>query len=821
MAGIVKIEYKMGGEDAVKRSFLSIIQAAQRTAVARVRMDRDAATRAKQGANEELRHFTKMQLEKSRVFRESMAGMSKERMAALRADASKEGAMVKASAARAIAEEKNKTAIVIAEGRNRARATERETRERLAAERRAAASAQRITHGAIGAVHRDRGSNVRDFAAGAGRGFRSAVGGIAAVGGMVAGGIGAGTVLEAGRAQLALGKRAALLQNSTGDEKTDFVGLAKGISNVVGEDAGSVMGGVEKIAAKSGAGGLAEAKGELLEIMKLAKGAGVDMGDMGDVVGTLANRGIKAGSFVKVLSAMVQQGKDGAVEFKDLATQLDASSGALNKFKMGQENRAMVAGGLTQLARTEGKKSPEEATNAVVDLARDLNGKSAEIKKLTGVDVAVAGTNGSQLKDITNLMPAIIEGIVKKKNGAKLEGAGGIFTGNATSISTPLMQAFTLGLKKGKDGRFHTAGEGETADIKGRGAVEALLKQYNTATQSKEESEKAFKRVVGTDAEKLSAALNKLKNDLGTQLAEPLSRVAPKVVELVSALGRATAWAIDNPGRAITGVIVASIGKEMAGVGLSKVFDAMMNRFTPNMNVTATNVNMIGAGGAAGNLLGGAAGGAASGGLGGAASGAFGATGLRAIAGAGAGALGFASAATLAAGAGGLALGWSTGQDVDKDLRRTDTFGSAMEANSIVGAIRGGKERKGDRERLTELQQTMRAEQDKSVAQRFFEGATGGFRNGGADALGTAADLWRTNGASAIMMGARGGLGAALGQQQAQGDTSTREALVEIAKVLAQPKPDDAVVAAVNAMGDRVASAVTAAQLQGPKVQAP
>lgn len=476
----------------------------------------------------------------------------------------------------------------------------------------------------------------RDTISGGARGAARGVGMI--VGGAVAAGaaFGTSTVIQAGREQMALDERAALLRNSSGKSQKDFdsVAIAKRLSSLTGTNAGEVMGGFEKLAGKAGGGGLTEYVGQFEELAKIARGAGISMDSLGDTLGTLYNRGVKADSVVQVIEALVQQGKDGAVEFSQLATLLDASSGALGKFKMGDGDRIMTAGGLSQFARTFGKKSGEEATNAVEDLARDLGGKADVIQRLTGGSATTVHVKGkktkklvggkmvettegdstkttfaggvevgtdatrAQLRDLNTVLPDIIEGVVKNGNAGKLMGEGGIFSGNATAIAGPLLQAFTSGITKDKEGRYQMTKDGETAELTGRAAVEALLKQFQSADVKAGTSRKAFDEVMATPQAKLAQAMETLKNDLGTKLSPAIVEMTPKLVQLGQAAAGVTAWAIEHPYKAGAAFLAlnAAMGAAQAGLGgLGKMaLDALFPKVVPTMNVAATSVNVAG-----------------------------------------------------------------------------------------------------------------------------------------------------------------------------------------------------------------------------------
>lgn len=825
MAAIVKIEYKIGGEDAVVRSFKTILRASQQAANEqtkatkqatndRVRAEKSAADSITKLALQESKNRSKAASEAARTERQATVNASREKIATLQATAAKEAAIIKASTALSIqsakqraAAEKDGIRAAAAEGRKAQTDADRQRRKadtearraavvRRMEERRGERMSYAIDKARLDEINHRRGEIRSTVGNALKRGVGTGVGILGAGAALVGGYLGTSTVLDAGRAQLDLQRRQALLENQTGD-KSNYAALSKSISNVVGEDAGSIMGGFEKVAGKSGAEGLKETKDYFLDLAKIAKGAGVSMEDLGDVTATLFNRGIKGKDLAENIRMLVQQGKDGAVEFKDMATMLDASSGALLNFKMGASQRAMTAGGLTQIGRTYGKSSAAEATNAVVDVSRDLGGKAALIKKLSGVDVHVAGTNGAQMKDINELLPAIIEGMAQKKTSAHLMGMGGIFTGNSTAIVNPLLQAATFGLKREVGGRYRIAGEGEKGDIKGAAAVKALLEQNAKASMDAGEAEKAFANVMNTQTEQVNVAMSKLKNELGEKLAPALTKVIPVATQMISAFGTVTTWALSNPFKAVGALMMASVAKSLVGAGFDKLVDMAMSRLVPNMNVAATTVNVVGGPGVGGPGVGGTAGSATS-------------------AAAGGSMLGPGLAAAAAIGVAGYGILSSSSDQAKAENDRQVSLG--LRGFQTAGDLRRSGTKENRDAAIQALGDLEQAKSDSGVISRFGAGVAGGFK-------GLAkGDLSVGNIVTAIpQLALARGVGNAIYGAAGEPSKTTDTAIADLKDALSKSNgpaiaATEANTAAINALPGAIAAAVN---LQGPKIPAP
>lgn len=764
MAPVVRIDLVVGGRGAVDRALASVSATARQQAAAQAQAAQNAA---RAGADAQIREAE----------RAAQAASRTNRRLAL------EDARIREEAIKRTAREAEKSARDTARVTAKAQQDATRAAAKAAAEANARISQRRDFYGQVGQ--------------GAASGFKKGVGAVVGAAGLATGGLGLGLVQDSVKSQMDLEKRAALLENATGLRKDgkpgqqfDFMRSAKDVSNATGVSASETMGAYEKIAGKAGTAGINVAKTQMMELAKVAVGAGVNITDLGDVVGTLVNRGIEGKDLVRTVEMLVQQGKDGAVEFKDLATLLDASSGALGKFNMQAGKRIAVAGGLSQMARTFGKKSAEEATNAVEDLARDLGGKADIVQALTGAKVVGTKVVGgekkkvlgggvevgtdetrAQLRDITVLLPEIIDRAVKSGNAGKITGEGGIFTGNSVSIVAPLIQAVTKGIVKNKEGRYELAQDGQKPTMTGKAAAEALLKQFNDAAPEAGASLDAFNNVMRTSAKQNELAMEQIKNELGESLTGAIKEATPAIKLLASVTAEVAKDFAQSPKTMIAKFIAMTTLLGAAEAGISKMVGALGQKalerlfpsLVPQMTVTAGTVNVAGG------------------------------PGVGSAAGAGAGAGGGKASIVgnvLAVAGAGLA-GWEVGQavvgDMDKRLHKQDARATAREANAttLASRIRMGTATDADRTAAQKLLSDLKGEQDKGVGSRFIEGATAGAR-GLANGDVTLANI------ASLMPGvalARGVVEGGLATQQAGNDKNAGAAIAELQAALANPKP--------------------------------
>lgn len=805
MAEAIRIDFRIGDASSLNRAVTSVVQNATRTATAEARKAAQARVREEKQASQTI----------AREQANAAKAAAKEKANAERA-AIKDRLNAEKAAAKDVATFQREMDRSSARAfKERLREQDRAQKESQRQHRAEALAAERVARASSGAI----GDTRRAGLSGAGRGFMRGAGIVGGVAALAAGGIGISMASDAVRSQLDLGERSALLQNSSG-RSIDFAKMSKSISNEVGVDASQVLGGFEKIAGKSGGEGIDQVKDKFLELSKVARGAGVNMTDLGDVVATLVNRGVKADDLVGVVEKLVQQGKDGAVEFKDLATMLDASSGALGRFKMGTGDRISTAGGLSQIARTYGKKSAEEATNSVEDLARDLGGKADIVQALTGGKVVGTKTIGgakhkvlgggvevgtddtrAQLRDVNTLLPEIIMGAIAKGNAGKLMGEGGIFTGNSTAIVAPLIQAATMGITKNASGRYGITGEGEKADLRGADAIKAMLAQFNGATAEAGGSAKAFANVMKSDGAQLAAATNRLKNEMGDKLAPVIAANIPNFIKLGNAALQVVSFVGENPKAAAASLVALTTAAGAAQGVVGKLADVAMDKLfkaTGVMNVTAGAVNV---GGAPGLSPGAAAPGAL--------------------------ALGGAAAAGLAtAGAVGGAFVMGVGDIASRDQ---GTGSMAAEGRALAANIAAGKGTPAEMKRAAEIKAQLEGDKGASgVLGRGGEGVLAGGKSllsgeAGFDmkTLGNVASLIPQVAAIRGVVNAVGGSDTAKSMAGGDGGKGSDLAIAEIGKALDRPTtlaPGQEI--AITGMGELIA-AVTAANANSPKAQPP
>lgn len=174
------------------------------------------------------------------------------------------------------------------------------------------------------------------------------------------------------------------LRNGSRVDPATLVKEVRGIGMATGTSNEETMQGLRDFVGKTG--DLATARDVLGDMARLAKATGTNMQDMvaaaGDVSNQLEEGPEKSKMLISIMKTVAGQGKLGAVEIRDMASQMAKLAAAASKFEGGPERAIATMGALAQSARQRGgAASASIAANAASSFAGDLT-KGANIKNM-------------------------------------------------------------------------------------------------------------------------------------------------------------------------------------------------------------------------------------------------------------------------------------------------------------------------------------------------------------------------------------------------------------------------------------------------------
>jgi TP901 family phage tail tape measure protein len=159
------------------------------------------------------------------------------------------------------------------------------------------------------------------------------------------------------------------------------------ISDSTGQLTSELIAGATELVTLTGDFNLAEKSASALGVAATATGA--DMRDLAGVSAALSqNMGIAGSKIGGALDILAVQGKQGAVELKDLAGLLPTASAGFKKFGEDGERGVAVLGAALQVSKTATGTASEAAT-AFNALGKSLAANASRIKKLSGGKVKV------------------------------------------------------------------------------------------------------------------------------------------------------------------------------------------------------------------------------------------------------------------------------------------------------------------------------------------------------------------------------------------------------------------------------------------------
>jgi hypothetical protein len=380
-----------------------------------------------------------------------------------------------------------------------------------------------------------------------------ALGGVAQGAGIdfsVAGAVGRVTDLEAQATDLSNSGYQAGNPGANGKRVAaqDLVNQARSVGGQFGMDASDVLGGLAQY--QKIAGDLDTGRQSLFQMAALAKATGTSLTDMAAATANVSN-GLgdipnKGKIIDEVMRTIAGQGKLGAVEISDMATQMARVAAAAGNFSGDQAANIQTMGALMQIARAEGgAPSAAEAARSVGGFANTFKkGKRADaFQAETGVS-AFADAGKTTLKDPMTLIKTAL-----LKTKGDLEKMNHIFM--------DVVGARTIG---GLQKTFVGAGGGQA----GLTAVDAQVARMRAAQMSKKEVEDSAAAAGGTTAAKAARFQNQLDQvteGVMAKLVPALDQSKEGILRFAEVIGRVATWAITNPKLAIGGAIAASIAR--------------------------------------------------------------------------------------------------------------------------------------------------------------------------------------------------------------------------------------------------------------------
>lgn len=316
---------------------------------------------------------------------------------------------------------------------------------------------------------------------------------------------------------------------------------------------------------------------------KTAKATGADIEDVAAAAGAISNKlgdvPNKAEMINKVMLAIAGQGKVGAVEIKDMATQMEKLTSQATKFQtnadlkgvVGSDTGANIAmlGVLAQAARQTEKGTAAQATQSAMAFVRDLTGATST--KRIGAKAIFTDDKKTQLRDPQE----IIKDLISKTKGDLTKLTHLMPNSNSRAVVNSFMDPYMKAYNA-------TKGSAKEKDAAGRAAVDTKFAELKQATLSPQARDAAVGEAMNTTASKVELfqqKLDRLVGDMADQVIPSLIKLGPSALGAADKLGKLAAWSAENPMGALgaaAGIGLAkAMGDQLAGAMASRLAGAM------------------------------------------------------------------------------------------------------------------------------------------------------------------------------------------------------------------------------------------------------
>lgn len=482
----------------------------KRAADYKIRQDQRAATAAERAAQKEAA---------ARIKAAERAAAAAQRAQQRELDANRRAAeALDRQRSRALLQQYNKRV------RQEERDAKRRAREAEQAAKAAQASRRRFADSAFGVV---------------GNSVKGTLGAVGTFGGAALG-LGGGFA-AAGAIQSVMSESAAAskLANSGGDPGLKGQ-LLKEAQQVRGYTGAEVLSAMQGFSEKTG--DLDAARAVVKDLGPLALATATDFGAMGEAAGQAFNvikdtvkdpiERLKAVN--DVMRTLAAQGNLGAVEIKDMVTELAGLGAATRKFEGGPAGLIKTMGAMAQASVARGgSSSPAEATSAVSRFADDIVKNTNDAFTKAGIERYADPGKNTKLRAPEEIMLDVLQ----KTGGdlGKVNDLFGIMAARAVGGFSPLYneaEAANERLDK-KDPRRLKKGEA------GRAAVRAEFAAFRDASISdKEIKERADSRLADADLQ-FKEVLKEFNSRIGSELLPVLAKLIPQFAKLMPYVERA------------------------------------------------------------------------------------------------------------------------------------------------------------------------------------------------------------------------------------------------------------------------------------------
>lgn len=322
--------------------------------------------------------------------------------------------------------------------------------------------------------------------------------------------------------------------NAVRQDPAELMEQAYAVGNRTGTSANEVMGGMQQFVGKTG--DLQSARDTIESLAQLSKATGSNLADMADAAADVSNQlgdvPDKGARIRDVMMAIAGQGKLGAVEIKDLASQMAKVAASAQLMEGDAGENIKLLGAVAQEARAHGgAASPQQAATSVSALMNTFS-KSARIGEFKNLGISTTGAGGK----MRNVEDIIVESLQKTQHGADA-------TKSNLALGKLFMDVRARTAVRGFESQFRTtyAGTQGSEQEKLAAATKAVREEFSRlerVAMSENELRESFAAAMDTNqsqAEEWNNTMQKIASDTQQKLMPALLALAPVVADATTA----------------------------------------------------------------------------------------------------------------------------------------------------------------------------------------------------------------------------------------------------------------------------------------------
>jgi hypothetical protein len=370
-------------------------------------------------------------------------------------------------------------------------------------------------------------------------------------------------------------------RNNRRVSKEALVTQALDVGSRTGTDANALIEGLDKFTSKTG--DLRTGRDIMEQMSTYAKATGASVEDFMDAAGDIANQLGNVENKGKAVSDLMRsfagQGKLGAVEIKNMATQMAKIGAASLRFEGDKSGAITQMGAMAQMARARGGAFSAANAATSVGAFAGVFSKGARLSAFEKLGVNVQGA-GDKVKSPKQIL---VESMLAAEKHAKTSGKGGLGTQFDKTMGTMFSDVSSRKSTLGFESIFKEKGGGAA----GAAAVTAEFERLENAIIADEEIAASFAAAMRTStsqAEVFNNEIRKSAMQMQTALAPAMASLYKALVPLAGKAASVVTWLTGGPkeGEAMTAdasaavkETVTSLEKQMKG---GKVSDPSIQR---------------------------------------------------------------------------------------------------------------------------------------------------------------------------------------------------------------------------------------------------